>query len=120
MNRIIINNIKRLIDNHQTDETKSYIIQTIQNINDFEYHINQLDIFKQAFNHACIRGNRDLISWFLEAYLTYFNDIEKIAIRQLFFYGKYLIINEKRHQIRDKEDLLHWYEEKIIPKIKIN
>tara|TARA_B100000925_G_scaffold286521_1_gene264388 strand:- start:683 stop:1045 length:363 start_codon:yes stop_codon:yes gene_type:complete len=118
MNRVIVNDIKDLINLGNVQGVKDYINDYIANINSLDYKIDQLDIFKLIFNHSCSRGNKELIEWFLELYLNYFNDIEKIAARQLFFYGKYVIINESRYNIKNKNSLIHWYDTNVIPKIK--
>ena len=118
MNRVIINDIKNLIDQSNVQGVKDYINDTINEIQKLDYNIDRLDIFKSIFNHSCSRGNRELIEWFLELYLNHFNDIEKIAIRQLFFYGKYVIINESRYNIKNKNSLIYWYENNVLPKIK--
>ena len=118
MNRVIINDIKKFIDQNDVQGVKDYINDTINEMLKLDYKIDRLDIFKNIFNHSCSRGNKELIEWFLELYLNHFSDIEKIAIRQLFFYGKYIIMNDVRNKIKNKTNLIHWYDNNVISKIK--
>tara|TARA_B100000900_G_C20393921_1_gene639816 strand:- start:286 stop:642 length:357 start_codon:yes stop_codon:yes gene_type:complete len=117
MDRNIINEIKRLINIHDSTEVKKYIYEILNDTNK-EYNLNYAYIFKDIFNHACLKGNKDLIKWFLDIYKLYFSDVEKIALRQIFYYGKYIIINDRYNNIKNKKELVNWYDKEIISSIK--
>ena len=54
-----------------------------------EYEINRAFLYKDLFLYACKYGTKDILIWFIELYYE-FNVIEQIALRQIFFYGKYV------------------------------
>lgn len=85
------------------------------NIIDLEFYFNELNynkvfekiayeyIFQKIFLYACIKGKKPTIEWLCNKY-TDFDDIQRIAIRQMFFYAKYLLIKNKH------KDMIEWYD----------
>tara|TARA_Y100000389_G_C17069506_1_gene321289 strand:- start:168 stop:512 length:345 start_codon:yes stop_codon:yes gene_type:complete len=75
------------------------------------YYKNMLDwninagtyqyIYQKIFLHACIIGQINIIQWLFEVYKE-FDNISKITLRQMFFYGKYLL---KKHKFN-----IEWYD----------
>ena len=74
-----------------------------------EYQINFQYIYQKLLLHACIKEAKECIIFLFNLYRNKFDDISKIALRQSFFYGKYLLKDEK---------LIDWYDQNIIFKIK--
>ena len=50
MNRVIINDIKNLIDQNEVQGVKDYINDTINEMLKLDYKIDRLDIFKNIFS----------------------------------------------------------------------
>lgn len=63
-------------------------------------------IFQKSFFKACVNGNKTIILW-LSNLFDQIDTIEKMSIRQLFKYGKYLIRKHKSPGL-DK-----WYYENV-------
>ena len=68
----------------------------ISNVIAYEY------IYQKIFLHTCIKGHREILEWLIERYKE-MDNIRKIALRQMFFYGKYLL---KKYKHKTE-----WYDE---------
>lgn len=77
-----------------------------------EYEINRAFLYKDLFLYACKYGTKDILIWFIELYYE-FNVIEQIALRQIFFYGKY--VANKNKSVSNG-----WFTNYVIPLIKYN
>ena len=88
---------------------KEYYLE-LTNTN-FDYDVNMGYIFKTIFFYSCKKGNKPIIEWLMELYEA-FDETTKIALRQMFFYGKYVIIRNKHKK------LVKWYETTILPPIR--
>ena len=97
---ITLNNVSILQDLYDSIENKQ---------KDLEYQINFQYIYQKLLFHVCIKESKDCIIFLLNLYLNKFDDVSKIAIRQSFFYGKYLLKDEK---------MIEWYDQNIISKIR--
>lgn len=64
------------------------------------------DLFIKSLNHACTYQRKSTIIFLLQSYYDVFSDIEKIALRQCFQYGKFLL--------KDKE-MIDWYNMFVLP-----
>ena len=62
-------------------------------------------IYQKIFLYTCIIGSDEILKWLTETYFE-FDDISKIALRQSFFYGKYLLKTYK-HEIKWYDDFLN-------------
>lgn len=49
-------------------------------------------LFRHIYVHACLKKKHDIIHWLKEMYET-MDPIMKIALRQIFAYGEYLLRN---------------------------
>lgn len=78
-------------------------------INDSGIIINFQNIYQKLLLYSCIKHAKDCIKFLLDLYFEKFDVVTKIALRQCFFYGKYLM--------KDKE-LKKWYDSSVIPLIK--
>ena len=47
-------------------------------------------IFLKVYLHACLKKQKEIVEWLTEVYET-FDSISKIALRQVFPYGKFLL-----------------------------
>ena len=105
----IIKRCKYLIDVFDLDGIKAYYLEltTVE----FDYDINIGYIFKTIFFYGCKKGNKPIIEWMVGLYEV-FDESTKIALRQMFFYGKYLIIRNKHKK------LAKWYEKNILIPIR--
>lgn len=66
-------------------------------------------MFCQLFNCACQHSKKDIIHRLLQMYFESFPETQMIALRQFFFYGKYLIKNQR---------VKSWYASSVIPIFK--
>jgi hypothetical protein len=53
-------------------------------------HMDWEYIFKECYLHACLKKRQTIVTWLQDLFNT-FDPISKIGLRQLFFYGKYLL-----------------------------
>tara|TARA_B100001094_G_scaffold332639_1_gene405605 strand:+ start:3582 stop:3899 length:318 start_codon:yes stop_codon:yes gene_type:complete len=91
MEHEIIQDIKDLIKLHDLQKIKSYYIDILNKKNELDIQ----NIYKQLILYACYNGSTEIIKFFLDLYY-HFDDISKIALRQLFFYCKYILIRQKK------------------------
>jgi hypothetical protein len=81
---------KDLINQNLIDELKDYIYFLIENAN--QRQIPTEYIFKQVYIHACLKKQPELAQWLKESvYDPYLDDIQKIGLRQMFSYCRYLL-----------------------------
>ena len=76
-----------------------------------DYKLPITEIYLKLFYYACKHNRKDTIKFLFQMYFDIFNDCEKVAIRQGFYYGKMQI---KKKQIKE------WYSKCILPIIKVN
>ena len=75
-----------------------------------EYEINRTFLYKDLFLYACKHGTRDILIWFIELYYE-FSVVEQIALRQIFFYGKYIATKNRRVNT-------NWFSNHVISLVK--
>lgn len=106
----LIKNCKNLInkdDLYQLKQYYNYILEL-----KIEYNINVEYLFKEVFYCACYNENKEIILWLISIYNT-FDDITKIALRQIFIYAKYIFINKSKNN-NIKMNLVEWYQNNVI------
>ena len=81
-----------LRDNEVGLETVYQQIQNFNNQKDHEYQINYQNVYQKLLLFACIKHAKDCIFYLVNVYFE-FDDITQIALRQSFYYGKYLMKN---------------------------
>lgn len=106
MEEEIINEIKYLIKLQDLNEIEIYYKNLITKNNNLDLQT----IYKEILLCSCYDGNEEIISFFLNLYYD-FDDISKIALRQLFFYCKYILKNQKKN-IDFLEDFLNTIRDK--------
>jgi hypothetical protein len=92
MEQKIINEIKNLIKLQDLNQIELYY----KNLNTLNYDLDIQTIYKEILLYSCYKGNQKIITFFLYLYYD-FDDISKIALRQLFFYCKYILKNQKKN-----------------------
>jgi len=110
----VIKNCKNFINNNDLYELKQYYNHILDL--KIEYNINLEYLFKEVFYCACYTLNKEIILWLISIYNT-FDDITKIALRQIFIYGKYIFINKCKDDTKTNTELVKWYQENIIIKL---
>ena len=88
MERTIIATCKDIIDTGDLESLKDYYASLQNTI--FEFGIPWEYIYQQVYLHACLKKQIEIVSW-LQTIYERFGMIEKIALRQMFSYGNYLL-----------------------------
>ncbi len=60
----------------------------------FDSHVESIDIpylFRHIYVHACLKKKKEIAVWLKELYEETMDPIMKIALRQIFAYGNYLL-----------------------------
>ena len=93
----IIKTCKIYIKNSDLDMLKTYYINLqdpeILAVGGIAYEF----IYQKIFLYTCITGADEILKWLSEMYFEFY-DVSKIALRQSFFYGKYLL-KKYKHKI---------------------
>ena len=106
--RSFINLGKEAIRYNSIKDLNNLLIQ-INNVTD--YQINIASVYKDLFLYACKNGTKDICIWFIKLYYE-LSDIDQIALRQLFFYAKFVAMKNRR-----LSNL--WFTNSVIPLIKV-
>jgi hypothetical protein len=76
---------------------KSFSVQTLQDFwNDlqameFEVEPDWAYVFQKVYIHACLKGQREAADWLKKIFEEKSDPIQKIAYRQTYAYGTYLL-----------------------------
>jgi len=87
MDRSIISTCKEIIDVGDLPKLQAYY-QFLEEPED--YRLPWEYIYQQVYLHACLRKQKEIAEW-LQTLLETFGPVERIALRQMFSYGKYLL-----------------------------
>lgn len=87
MDRSILSTCKEIIDEGDLPKLQAYY-QTLEEPED--YRLPWEYIYQQVYIHACLRKQKEIADW-LRTLFDQFNSVEKIALRQMFSYGNYLL-----------------------------
>lgn len=110
MNRNMYQQLREIKDSVYTQD--HYTLKTIYSNNqqsDLSEKRDLSDLFIKSLYYACQYDRKTTIIFLLQAYFDIFSEIEKIALRQSFTYGKY--------KIKDNE-LRKWYMLCIMPLVQ--
>ena len=81
----VIHVFKEFINKKDPDGFQSFLSETQDDYDGvWDY------IFKKVYIHACLKKNQPIVDILLKAYED-LSEIERIAIRQVFPYGRYLL-----------------------------
>jgi len=90
MDRLIIDTCKDYINTDQLEELQTYVTYILtKEIPD--YRLPMEYIYQHVYLHACLRKNAPIAVWIKSLFPTIFNDVQQIALRQMFSYGNYLL-----------------------------
>lgn len=90
MDTVILNTVKDYIEHDQLEELQTYFIQVLSEPSE-DYRLPWEYLFQRSYLHACLKKNRRIAEWFEREVYTYFDDLTKMALRQSFAYGRYLL-----------------------------
>jgi hypothetical protein len=70
-------------------------LDNLEGLKDYVYENQSLDlpwdvVYKDVYLHACLKKKPLIVNWLLEVYES-MDPITKIALKQLFPYGRYLL-----------------------------
>lgn len=83
-----IKDLKILIDKSDNYSFKEYLINLYFEQEDIDLGY----IFQKVYLHSCLRKNIEISEWMKNECFSYLDPIQQIAIRQVFGYGKYLLL----------------------------
>ena len=86
MSEEIIPEAKRLIENSDVEALQAFYMEMLETYEDIDFPY----LFRHLYVHACLKKKHDMVKWFKEMYET-MDPIMKIALRQIFAYGDYLL-----------------------------
>ena len=71
------------------------VLDNLEGLKDYVYENQSLDlpwdvVYKDVYLHACLKKKPLIVNWLLEVYES-MDPISKIALKQLFPYGRYLL-----------------------------
>lgn len=78
--------MKELVRDNDLDGLKAEYEAVASN----EDHIVWDVVFKDVYLHACLKNRKEIVDWLLTIY-EQMDTISKIALRQVFSYGRYLL-----------------------------
>lgn len=83
-----INDLKELINLNDLNAFKSYVNTIMISMED---SIDPSYIFQKVYIHACLKQRHDIAKYLQEQCFHLLPQMEQIAIRQVFSYGRYLL-----------------------------
>tara|TARA_Y100000590_G_C15451960_1_gene913055 strand:- start:191 stop:562 length:372 start_codon:yes stop_codon:yes gene_type:complete len=101
---------KGYIDYNDTDSVENFYKYKKQDISQLD---NVEILFKQLFLYACRNGTSEILALLFQLYFTILDEIQQIALRQMFHYGKYIIIKRK-----NSEELTEWYDSCVLESMR--
>jgi len=96
MDREILETAKDYIEHDQFEDLQNYFIEILSQPME-DYRLPWEYLFQQIYLHACLKQNKRIAEWFEKDVYTYFDDLTKIALRQSFAYGHYLLNKKKSY-----------------------
>jgi hypothetical protein len=84
--KALITALKQLVTNNDLDGLKAAYTELQDNENQQPWDV----IFKDVYLHACLKKRQAIVDWLLTVYES-MDEISKIALRQVFPYGRHLL-----------------------------
>jgi len=76
-------------------------ICTLLNTSDLPREPDWPLIFHKVYLHSCLKGQHEIVNWLTNSIYPIMDPIQKIALRQIFSYGRQLLIKaDKLKQLR--------------------
>ena len=90
MDQQIMETCKYYIEEELLDELKTYVDYVLHlNIQDYRLPIEYM--YQQIYLHSCLKKKPQIAEWIQSLFSQIFNEVQQIALRQMFIYGKYLL-----------------------------
>jgi hypothetical protein len=84
----IVNQAKLIINRGDLEALKAFYTNMLETYD--QDSIDYTYLFRHIYVHACLKKQHDIVQWLKEMYET-MDPIMKIALRQIFAYGKHLL-----------------------------
>lgn len=81
---VFIGLCKKFIEQDDLENLQEFYMENLEEDYPWEY------IYQKVYLHACLKKKVKIVEW-LKGLFPLFDPIQQIAIRQMFFYGKYLL-----------------------------
>lgn len=88
INDSIIQDCKALINKNDLNALQEYYKELLES--EFDVPPDWPNIFQALYIHACLKKRKEIVDWLVPLFDT-FDPITKIAYRQMFFYGRFLL-----------------------------
>jgi len=72
---------------------------------------SMVTLYKKFMNNICIYGTQEMVVWLIEVFFEYFNEVDRMALRHLFFYSKHLTKRNKNVDTR-------WFNDFVLPLVR--
>ena len=87
MEKYILSEVKRIIENETIDVLQTYWIE----LQDYDIYPDWTSLFQKIYIYACLKKKSIIASWLQTTIFPLLDPIQQIAVRQTFAYGKYLL-----------------------------
>lgn len=81
---VFLKRCKILIEEDNVEGLQEYYAENITEPYPWEY------VYQKLYLHACLKKKRQVVEW-MNGLFERFDPIQKIALRQMFSYGRYLL-----------------------------
>jgi hypothetical protein len=75
---------KTLIEEENVEGLQEYYMENVSESYPWEY------VYQKLYLHACLKKKKQVVEW-MNGLFEQFDPIQKIALRQMFSYGRYLL-----------------------------
>ena len=90
MDQRILEICKGYIEYDQFTELKEYVQYLIEN-QPMDYRLPWEYLYQQVYLHACLKKKPEMAQWLTDLFPSVFDEVQQIALRQMFAYGRYLL-----------------------------
>lgn len=90
MNEEVVRTCKRYIEENNVCGLQVYYHDLLESDLDWPY------IYQKVYLHACLRGSDYLADWLEKDLYSLMDPIQKVALRQIFPYGRHLLKRYKK------------------------
>jgi len=108
MERVVIRRGRACIKNHNLEGLR-YLCKDVVGSSS---RVSTISLYKLFLNNVCIYGTQEMVVWLVELFFEYFNEIDRMALRQLFFYSK-------RLTERNKGIDTAWFDEFVLAAMRV-
>jgi len=109
LEKALIRQSRECIKAHSLDDLKSLCKRA--DVLSREGACSIVTLYKLLMNNTCIYGTQEMVVWLMEVFFEYFAPIDRMAMRQLFFYSKQLTKRNKNVDTR-------WFNDFVLPLVR--